>query len=157
VRLASTLFVLFLARRLGAEEFGRYSSAVAFAAICIVLVDLGTGAILTREIARHPESRHRMADASHLLKLAASLFSWIVLLAATYLFKFRPDQRTMTLSLGVVAIGQTLTEYFGSLLNGIEEMGWEAALKTISRLLSLSLGFVALFLRQSLPAITLSM
>src|ERR1017187_9575035 len=83
VRLASTLFLLLLTRRLGPEDFGRYSSALAFAALCGIFVDLGTNTILTREIARHPEDRLRIAEASHFLKVLASAGSWLILLAAT--------------------------------------------------------------------------
>jgi O-antigen/teichoic acid export membrane protein len=157
LRVVSTLFVLFLARSLGAADFGRYSTALAYAALCIVFVDLGTNFILTREIARHPENRVQMARSSHLLKIAAAVISWLILWLVTVLFKFGAEQRFVTLCLGIVVIGQTLTEYFCALLSGIEEMGWEAALKVISRTLSLSFGFLSLALRQPLHAIVSNM
>jgi len=157
VRLASTGFILLLARHLGAENFGRYSSAFAFASIAVIFVDLGTNAILTREIARDPSQKGHLASASHLLKIAAALGAWLILAAATVVLKFRPEQRFLTLCLAVVVIGQTLTDYFSALLNGIEEMGWEAVLKSLCRVLSLSLGFIALALRQPLPVIVACM
>src|ERR1035437_6632420 len=88
VRLLSTLFILFLARRIGAENFGRYSSAMAFASICVIIVDLGTNGILTREIARHPANRIVLASSSHFLKLVASVCAWFILLAVTFVFRF---------------------------------------------------------------------
>ena len=57
VRLASTAFILLLARYLGAENFGRYSSAFAFASIAVIFVDLGTNAILTRENCARPRPK----------------------------------------------------------------------------------------------------
>ncbi len=157
LRLISTLFVLLLARALGAEDFGRYSTAMAYAALCSVLVDLGTNSILTRDIARHPSERMRMAESSHFLKLTASAGSWLILLIFTYILQFPPEQRYLTLCLGIVAMGQTLTEYFGSLLSGIEEMGWEAVVKIISRSVGLSWAFVSLALKEPLPAIVTHM
>lgn len=153
LRLISTLFVLLLARHLGAVDFGRYSTAMAYAAVCIVFVDLGTNAILTREIARHSDQRTRIAETSHLLKILASVVSWLILLAVSYALRFHSQERRLTLCLGVVVIGQTLTEYFSALLNGIEEMGWEAVLKVLCRVVSLGLGFAALFSGKSVESI----
>ncbi len=153
LRLLSTVFVLYLARAIGAEEFGHYSTAMAYAALCIVFVDLGTNSILTREIARHPGDKIHVAQASHFLKLAASLGSWLVLWGITHLLHFQTLERYLTLCLGIVVIGQTLTDYFSALLNGIEEMGWEATLKVLSRALGLSLGFLSLARHQTLPVI----
>src|SRR5258708_2353675 len=113
LRILSTLFVLLLARFLGASDFGLYSTALAYAALCIVFVDLGTNSILTREIARDPEKRTHVAETSHLLKLAASAISWLILLTLTYVLHFPEEQRYLTLCLGIVVIGQTLSEYFG--------------------------------------------
>jgi O-antigen/teichoic acid export membrane protein len=153
LRLISTVFVLLLARTLGAEDFGRYSTAMAYAALCIVFVDLGTNSILTREVARHPEDRVRIADSSHFLKIVASLGSWLILLAVTFLLRFSIEARYLTLCLGIVVIGQTLTEYFCALLSGLEEMGWEAVLKVLARSLGLSLGFAALVMHRPLEVI----
>ncbi len=153
VRLLSTIFVLLLAHALGAEDFGRYSTAMAYASICIVFVDLGTNWILTREISRHPEERIRMAEASQLLKLVAALVSWLILLAFTFVLRFSPEQRYITLCLGVVVIGYTLSEYCCALLTGMEEMGWEAALKVLSRVLGVALGIMAILQHRSLKEI----
>jgi len=157
LRLISTLFVLLLARRVGAEDFGRYSSAMAFAALCIVFVDLGTNAILTREIARRPVHRIQMAQSSHLLKVMASIGSWGILFLATHLLHFSAEQRFLTLCLGIVVIGQTLAEYFSALLNGIEEMGWEAFLKVFSRAIALGFAFWALAAGKPLHVIVIAM
>ena len=157
LRLLSTLFVLLLARRLGAEDFGLYSTAMAYAAICVVFVDLGTNSILTREIARSPEKRVHIAECSHFLKLAAALGSWLILLGVSYALHFSANLRTITLFLGIAVIGQTLMEYFSALLSGIEEMGWEATLKILSRALALSLGFISLWRHQPLPVIAFNM
>jgi len=157
LRLLSTFFILWLARTLGAENFGRYSSAWAVATLCVIFVDLGTNAILTREIARHPTDRIRMAESSHLLKVILAIGSWCILLAATYALHFSPSQRRLTLCLGVVAISQVLLDYLATLLNGIEEMGWEAILKVVCRAIALSFAFWALWVGKSLMGIAVAM
>ena len=44
LRMLSIGFLLLLANMLGAEKLGQYSTAFAYAALCIVFVDLGTNA-----------------------------------------------------------------------------------------------------------------
>ena len=46
------LFVMYTARYLGAEEFGIFSFALAFAAIFAVFLDLGLSILTVREVAR---------------------------------------------------------------------------------------------------------
>ncbi len=149
----TTLFVLLLARSLGAEDFGRFSSAMAYAAVCAIFVDLGTNSILVRDLARHPERRTQIAESSHFLKILAAFISWLILLALTLALGFPSEQRYLTLALGVLVAGQTLTEYFSSLLSGIEEMGWEAILKISSRVLVLAWASYSLIAREPLQAI----
>jgi len=58
---------------------------------------------------------------------------------------------------GIAVIGYTLTDYFAALLSVIEEMGWEAAMKVLSRILALSLAFAALVRHQPLQTIAFQM
>src|SRR5258706_733268 len=99
LRLVTTVFILFLARRVGAESFGLYSTAMAYAAFCAVFVDLGTNSILTREIARRPQDRVLIVETSQLLKMAAAIGSWLLLWGVTYLLQFGPQERHVTLCL----------------------------------------------------------
>ncbi len=157
MRLFATGFVLLLARRVGAQEFGLYSSALAYASLTVILVDLGTNAILTREIARRPSERISIYQSSHLLKVSASLGSMLLLWAGTYAAGLTEEVRYLTLCLGLFSVSQALTDYFSSLLSGIEEMGWEATLKTISRSLSVIFGLVPLFQGKPLGVIATAM
>src|SRR5712691_6747759 len=81
-RLLSTVFLLFLARFVGAAEFGVYSTAFAFASVFIILVDLGTNSILTREIARYPETRPQIIASVNFLKTVTA----VVMLSCLWLF-----------------------------------------------------------------------
>src|SRR5256885_13539607 len=67
-RLLSTVFLLVLARVVGASEFGVYSTALAFATIFSIFIDLGTNPIVTREIARYPDKRPRIIASVNFLK-----------------------------------------------------------------------------------------
>ncbi len=153
VRVVAAVFILLLARKLGAEEFGKFSTAMAFAAICIVFIDMGTNSVITRELARRPEERTHIAKASHTIKIASGLFSWLLLFILSYVFGFSPEARFLTLMCGFAVMGQALTDYFSALLNGIEEMGWEAVLKVTARFASAGTGLTLLLLDKPLAVI----
>ena len=55
VKLLGFIFSVFVVRRLGAADFGRYSAALAFVAMFSVLTDLGTSQLSVREMARLPQ------------------------------------------------------------------------------------------------------
>lgn len=54
VKLLGAAFSIFVVRRLGAADFGRYSAALAFVLMFSVLTDLGTSQLSVREMARLP-------------------------------------------------------------------------------------------------------
>jgi O-antigen/teichoic acid export membrane protein len=55
VKLFGFAFTVFVVRRLGADDFGRYSAALAFVAVFAALTDLGTSQLSIREMARSPQ------------------------------------------------------------------------------------------------------
>jgi O-antigen/teichoic acid export membrane protein len=72
-RLVALVTVIVLARHLGDDAYGRYTTLVAFSALVSVLADLGLSPLYTREAARAPD---RLSD------YLATLLSGKVLLAA---------------------------------------------------------------------------
>src|SRR5258708_7807870 len=91
-RLLSTVFLLLLARIVGAAEFGVYATAFAFASVFMILVDLGTNSILTREIARRPHERARIISSLNFLKIITSVAMLLCLWIATGLLHMDPDK-----------------------------------------------------------------
>jgi O-antigen/teichoic acid export membrane protein len=72
-RLVALVTVIVLARHLGDDAYGRYTTLIAFSALVSVLADLGLSPLYTREAARAPD---RLSD------YLATLLSGKVLLAA---------------------------------------------------------------------------
>lgn len=157
VRLFSSLFVLLLARFVGAAEFGRYSSAFAFASIFTIFVDLGTGAIVTREIARHSDRQQHILHTTHSLKVLSALGALLLIHFLSPFFAVSKDKTTLVDALGVVVITYTLLDYFCSMLTGKEDMKWEALLKVVCRGIIFLIGIGAILIHASLAGIGLSM
>ena len=64
VNVISIPFIAFLARALGVEGFGKYSVALTFAMISVMVIDMGTGKLLTREISRGEAAESAVIGAS---------------------------------------------------------------------------------------------
>ncbi len=72
-RLVALVTVIVLARHLGDDAYGRYTTLIAFSALVSVVADLGVSPLYTREAARHP---------GQLPEYLATLLSGKLLLAA---------------------------------------------------------------------------
>jgi O-antigen/teichoic acid export membrane protein len=75
-------FFLMIARRLGGAGTGEYVSAFAFSSFFGVLVDLGLGSVITREIARYPSRSEHYLRATIGAKLFLSVGVFVLLLVA---------------------------------------------------------------------------
>jgi O-antigen/teichoic acid export membrane protein len=74
------LFYLLLARRLGVEQFGRYTYALSFTMLFSIVADMGLLTIFTREAARTPHRVRWLLGQVMTLKLALGL---VTILAST--------------------------------------------------------------------------
>jgi O-antigen/teichoic acid export membrane protein len=145
VRLLSTVFLLILARLVGAAEFGVYSTAFAFATVFAILVDLGTNPIVTREIARWPDKRPQIIASVNFLKTVMALIMWLMLWVSTLILHMTLAKARLVHWLGWVAIGTAFTEYFSAIFTGVERMAWEAVLKIASKSVVILAALVVLF------------
>lgn len=71
---------ILLARYLGAERFGEYSVAIAFATVFVALTDLGFGQIIVREGSRNPESISIHVSNAFLVRIVFSFLSFSLML-----------------------------------------------------------------------------
>ena len=64
------VFYLLLARKLGVEQFGRYSFGMSFTLLFTMVADLGVMTLFTREAARTPARVHALLRQTAGVKLA---------------------------------------------------------------------------------------
>jgi len=82
--------VIFLARYLGASNFGIYSFVFAYLAFFAIITDLGIGLILVREISRDRTKADRFIGNAIIIKITLSLFAlglaWLIISFLHYPF-----------------------------------------------------------------------
>jgi O-antigen/teichoic acid export membrane protein len=132
----NTVFVLiympFLARYLGKENFGHYSFTYSFVGMFQVIAWLGIHRILVREVARSPDQARRYYGNALSIKLLLSLLAATVLVAAVYM---RHDLNSLTRQIIFIAGAETLIRTYGtvnaSLFRAFEQMHIEPILTLI--------------------------
>jgi len=151
-RLAGMLFYILFARGLGAQDFGRYSFALSYAALFAIVVDLGTNTIITRELARDRSRTSDFVPRLNALKTFSSLLTLALIGVSLLFFSYDLGTKKLVLAMGLFVIGTGLLEYFCAVLSGLERMGVEAFLKTANKLLCLAGGGAGFFLYHTLAA-----
>ncbi|HEX7049312.1 MAG TPA: oligosaccharide flippase family protein [Longimicrobiales bacterium] len=116
-RLAIIGSIVVAARVLGADAFGAYSTAAAFAVVVSVLATLGMTPLLIRDIARAPEHALALLGAAHRVKTGTNAAMLVVLLVvARWVLDYPAPVVAAAALLGIAyAIGayvENLSAYF---------------------------------------------
>lgn len=77
-RLIALVMVIVLARHLGAADYGRYTTLVAYSAIVSVVADFGLDPLYTREVARHPDTQSRFLGTVFMGKLPLAAVAVVI-------------------------------------------------------------------------------
>jgi len=143
-RLLSLALLIFAARVLGAEGYGQFTFALAFASLLIVFSDFGLSAIVTREFAREPE---KWKEFYSLLSLKMVLAIVTFLLIAVTSFVIAPAQniQIIILTLAVFLLSNSFIGIFHAFFHAKEKMEYEAGIEILQTLLIVVFGIFVLF------------
>jgi O-antigen/teichoic acid export membrane protein len=114
--------VVVAARTLGAQDFGSYGTAAAFAVVLSILASLGMLPLLVRDIARDPAAAPRLLKAAHVVKSVAGVLMLVALVALAEVMGYSPEVRSSAVLLG---LGYWLASYADNLnayFQGVERM-----------------------------------
>ncbi len=146
---------LYVARILGREAWGDYSTAYTFVLIGAAIAPIGLVGLLPRQIARDVRQTPSALINSMVIGFFTSLITVAVMILITYQLEYLPQIESLII-IGIVTVilPQTEAAYFESLFEGLERMGWIVWVRlpsTIVRvgasilLLEMGFGIVVLF------------
>ncbi len=144
-KVISLVYFALVARLLGPEQTGVYTSVLATTTIAVVFVDLGLTNVFIRDTARDP-ARLPVALGNMLtVKLATGVLSYLSLLLAVYWFGFGQEFLILTAVSGLTMLFDSvhLTLYGALRVRG--ELKYEAVGMVMSQLITLVIGGVALW------------
>ena len=154
--LLGILLVVFLARYLGAAEYGKYAFAIAFASLFLILADMGLSVISIREIARNNQKASEYLTTISLIKSAFSLVMFGVIAITVNLLNYPSYTITIVYILGLDNILDSFGRFFRSIFRAFERMEYVAITRIIERVLVVGAALIALFQSHELMVVVLA-
>ena len=144
-RLLQFVVMLYAARLLSKEHFGKFSFALSLSFIAIVLADLGINYMLVREISRNKNSASKYLLNAFAIKVILSFITLFVIAAVLNILNYPQDTRQIVYIVWLFTILSTFTELFYSIFRAFEVMQYDAFLKMFRMFLLTSASLYVLF------------
>jgi O-antigen/teichoic acid export membrane protein len=130
---ANLIFILYLARTVGDVDFGKFSFAQSFAAVFLVVMELGLNQLLIREVAGRRELAREYL--SHLMIIKGAVF-FVLIGIIWFLIRIMGvsgEIAGLVLWLGLATLLAGFIEFFSAFFSAFELMGLETWLKGVHR------------------------
>jgi len=143
-RILPALLFIYIARKLGDEDFGKLSFAYSLAGICFIVTDFGLSTILIRNVSRQKELTREYVGNILALKILLSFICISVIGIFILLTDYPADVITLLVIFGGVMFFKALIDFFCAVLNAHERMDLEAFLKGTNHILLFVSGIMIL-------------
>ena len=147
-------FIVYLARQLGAEQFGLYTFALSFTLLFMGMINLGMNSLFIRDVARDKEKLIEYHNHIFIFRLAASFICFLIISLIIYLLGY--DQKTffIVLFFTLYLIISTFAQLYISFFRIHEEMNYEAVIRTVEKIFLIIPGLAALYFGYGLYSIS---
>ena len=140
------LLFIYVARKLGGEDFGKLSFAFTFTGMCIIIADFGLNRLLVRNVSRQKELTEEYVANIYVLKIVLSLMCVIAMGLFVFLSGYTGEMITLVMIFGGAMFFRSLLDVSCAIFDAYEQMGKEAVLKGINHILLFISGAVVLAL-----------
>ena len=146
-RIARAVFIIYVARVLGAEGYGVFSYALSLSALLSLFSDIGVSGILTREAAKDPASIPIYASTALVLKSGLLLITAGIILLIAPIFAKIPDVVPLLPLAALLVIFDGLRDLSFSVSRAKEKMEIEAWANLATNVAIAGIGIIAVWLR----------
>jgi len=143
-RFLKFFLIIYVARVLGATEYGKFTFALAFVSLFVVFSDFGISAITTREIAREKEKEKEFSTILF-LKLVLSIGTLLLIYIGSFFITSSVAIQKIIWILGIYIIINSITGIIYAFLRARQKMEYEALTKVLQAITVTSVGFFVLF------------
>jgi len=140
-RILSLILMIYIARKLGPVEFGKFAFAHSFPALFIILADMGLGLLIIREIARDKNLAPEYLGNTLILKFFLSIITFLSVFFAVKIIAKPPDVVFAAYMLTLFFILISFSTAFWGLYRAFEKMEYVPLMEITSRLILLGLTF----------------
>lgn len=148
-RILGFIYVVFLARSIGIENFGIYTFTIAFVYNFAPITDFGIDRYVLRELSRHPELSVAYFAKLVPLRFFLAICAYLLVLLGGLALKISNTAFLSVALFGLVLFPSTLISLITNFQNAKEEMESSAFANIATIVLTLILGY--LFVQASLP------
>ncbi|MDI6883510.1 MAG: oligosaccharide flippase family protein [Patescibacteria group bacterium] len=143
-RFLKLFLIIYIARILGATEYGKFTFALAFVGLFAIFSDFGISSITTREIAREKD-KEKEFPALLSLKLVLSIGTLILICLGSFFITPEPIIRGIIWILGIYIIVSTFSGIIYAFFQAHQKMEYEAWAKILQAVVVTGAGFFVLF------------
>jgi len=140
------VLVIFIARFFGDVDYGKFAFAISFAGLFIILIDLGTRLVVTRDISTNKEKASNYLYNLFLLKVVSSFFTFILIFLIINLLNYPKDTTYAIYIASLIIIFDSLNQSIYSFFQAFQRMEYPAGLKVIRTIIRFSITLPLLFL-----------
>ena len=154
-RLIRAVVIIYAARLIGAAGYGVFSYALNLAGLFAIFSDIGVSSILTREASKNPESKTQYLSTAFFIKICLLILSIALVIFIAPFFTKIKDVLPLLPIIAVLLAFDGLRDFAFAFVRALEKMQVEAAIKIITNIAIVALGFLALFISASSRSFTI--
>jgi len=142
------LLLIYAARVLGAVEYGKFTFALAFVSLFVLLSDFGLTSIITRELSQKTKKEEEFF-AIFSLRIFLCFIVLILILISSFFITTDPSIRKIIWILSVVILISSFSETFDAFFRARQKMEYEAGIKILQDFLLVLFGLWVIFKKPS--------
>jgi len=154
-RFLKLFLIIYVARILGATEYGKFTFALSFVSLFAVFSDFGISQITTRELAREKEKEREFPNILS-LKLVLSIGTLILICLGSFFITPDPVIRGIIWILGIYIIVSSFSGIIYAFFQARQKMEYEAWTKILQAVVATGAGFFILFNFPSIQSLSLT-
>ena len=139
-RFLKLFLIIYVARILGATEYGKFTFALAFVSLFVIFSDLGVSSIVTRELAREKEKEKEFPVVLS-LKLVLGIGTLFLICLGSFFITIDPVIRGIIWILGIYSIVSGFSGVIWAFFRARQKMEYEAWAKILQALVVTGAGF----------------
>ncbi|MEK9135208.1 MAG: oligosaccharide flippase family protein [Patescibacteria group bacterium] len=143
-RLLRLALFIYVARILGATEYGKFSFALAFISLFVIFYDFGLPSIVTREFSREKDKKEEFYSVIS-LKILLSLTALILIWLTSFFVADTPEVRRIIFILAVFSMIDGFISILYAFFQAFQKMEYRALIEIIQAILITGIGFFVLF------------
>lgn len=138
------ILIIFIARILGATEYGKFTFALSFVGLFLFIADFGVSQILTREFSKDRE-KEKYFPAILSLRIFLSLVALFSMFCLSFFITKDDVIRKIIWLLALMTISHAFGELFFAFFRARQKMQYESLVRICEAILVTAIGFLVLF------------